>query len=84
MKALKYIAAGVDGGYGAHTELAVKYFQKRNGLSESGQCDQATLECMYSNAAVESGRVRFQVYGQGFRQRSAGVYLRMDRQRLFQ
>ena len=54
LKALKYIAAGVDGGYGAHTELAVKYFQKRNGLSESGQCDQATLECMYSNAAVES------------------------------
>lgn len=52
--ALKYIAAGVDGGFGSHTEVALKYFQQRNGLEETGILDTNTQAALYSNNAMAS------------------------------
>lgn len=52
--ALAYIPAGVDGGFGEHTEAALKYFQKRNGLNDTGVLDAATCAKLYSNSALSS------------------------------
>ncbi len=52
--ALKYIAAGVDGGFGTHTEAALKYFQERNGLEPTGALDGSTTAKLYSNSALSS------------------------------
>ena len=43
-----------DGSYGALTENALKYFQKKNGLKESGVADQATQELLFSTDAIKS------------------------------
>ena len=43
-----------DGSYGALTENALKYFQKKNGLKESGVADQATQEVLFSTDAIKS------------------------------
>lgn len=54
LHALKYIAAGVDGGYGKNTALALKYFQKRNDLPATGDLDADTAARLYSNTALSS------------------------------
>ena len=43
-----------DGEFGSLTERALKYFQKKNGLRESGVADQATQEKLFSSEAVKS------------------------------
>lgn len=50
---LKYLAV-VDGEYGASTERALLYFQKKNGLSQTAVADEATQRVLYSEEAVES------------------------------
>jgi peptidoglycan hydrolase-like protein with peptidoglycan-binding domain len=52
--ALKYIAAGVDGGFGEHTEVALAYFQERNGLDATGVLDEATGKRLFSGSALSS------------------------------
>ena len=54
LKALKYLASGIDGAYGENTALAMKYFQRRNGLEETGECDTDTQLALFSDSAVES------------------------------
>ena len=54
LKALKYLASGVDGAFGANTAMALKYFQRRNGLEETGECDSETQLVLFSDSAVES------------------------------
>lgn len=54
--ALKYIPAGVDGGFGEHTEVGLKYFQRLNGLEESGVMDRATQDIIFSDSAIESDK----------------------------
>ena len=54
LKALKYLATGVDGAFGANTALAMRYFQQRNGLPETGECDEDTQLKLFTDAAVES------------------------------
>ena len=44
----------VDGVYGGGTELAMKYFQRRNGLPQTGACDAATGSVLFSRDAVRS------------------------------
>ncbi len=51
---LKYICTGIDGYYGKNTALALKYFQKRNHLSETGVCDLDTQRVLFSESAVKS------------------------------
>ena len=56
LTALWYYSLGIDGQFGANTERALNYFQKRNGLPETGIADEATQRLLYSDAAVKSDR----------------------------
>ena len=42
----------MDGQYGSGTVTAVKAFQKKNGLSQTGICDAATLKKINSTSAI--------------------------------
>lgn len=46
-----------DGVFGPKTELALKYFQVKNGLPETGIADEATQRKLYSESAVVSDTV---------------------------
>lgn len=50
---LNYLATA-DGEFGANTERALLYFQKKNGLNQSAVADEATQRLLYSEAAVEA------------------------------
>lgn len=50
---LNYLATA-DGEFGANTERALLYFQKKNGLNQSAVADEATQRLLYSDAAVEA------------------------------
>ena len=54
LHALGYLYSGMDGSFGSVTELALKYFQRKNGLKETGRCDDATSDALFSDSAVES------------------------------
>ncbi len=47
---------GIDGQFGGGTEAAVKYFQKRNSLEQTGVADETTQRLMFSTAAIKSDR----------------------------
>jgi len=53
LKSLKYLYSA-DGSYGSLTENALKYFQKKNGLKQTGVADKATQERLFSASAMES------------------------------
>ncbi|MGN1006461.1 MAG: peptidoglycan-binding protein [Aristaeellaceae bacterium] len=53
LRALGYLYKP-DGSYGALTENALKYFQKKNGLQETGAADQATQEKLFSSDALKA------------------------------
>ncbi len=46
LKAWGYYSGAVDGIYGSRTEAAVRYFQRRNGLSVDGQVGEQTLAAL--------------------------------------
>ena len=55
LRALGYTAdTRIDGMYGANTERVLKYFQRRNNLSETGICDANTQAALFTEAAVKS------------------------------
>ena len=54
LHALGYLYSGFDGVFGSSTELALKYFQRRNGLPETGSCDDATSSVLFSENPAES------------------------------
>ena len=54
LHALGYLYTGLDGTYGSTTELAMKYFQRKNGLPETGGCDDATSEVLFSESPERS------------------------------
>lgn len=56
LMALEYVAAGNDGYFGDHTRVALQYFQRRNGLEETGEMDAATLQKLYSGTAITSDK----------------------------
>lgn len=43
-----------DGSYGSLTENALKYFQRKNGLQETGAADRATQEKLFSSDALKA------------------------------
>ena len=51
---LGYLFSGFDGVFGSGTELALKYFQQRNGLTETGKCDDRTSDLLFSENPVKS------------------------------
>lgn len=53
---LYYLVDGVDGMFGSNTESAVRYFQKHNGLEQSGIADKATQEKLYAEDAVPTAK----------------------------
>ena len=54
LKALGYYDGSIDGDYGSGTKSAVKAFQKRNGLKESGEVNSATLKKLNSSDAKKA------------------------------
>lgn len=53
LKQLKYLYSA-DGQYGQLTEYALRYFQKKHGITETGVADKATQEMLFSARALES------------------------------
>lgn len=56
LRALGYLPGGDDGYFGAHTEVALKYFQRLNGLEETGVTDEDTQLRLFSNDAMRSDK----------------------------
>ena len=54
LKALKYLGSYADGKFGTGTARALKYFQYRNGLKQTGKLDNATQRKLYSEDAKKS------------------------------
>jgi len=54
LKQLGYIYANPDGAFGDSTALALKYFQRKHGLQETGVADEATQRKLYSADAKKS------------------------------
>ena len=52
LKELGYYSSVCDGDYGTKTVTAVKAFQKKNDLSQTGECDATTLKKLNSDDAV--------------------------------
>lgn len=53
LRQLKYLYKP-DGSYGSLTEQAMKYFQQKNGLEETGVADEKTQRVLFSSKAVQS------------------------------
>ena len=51
LKQLGYLYDTPDGAFGDNTQLALKYFQRKHGLTESGVADEATQRAMFSGTA---------------------------------
>lgn len=49
-----YYAGSVDGIYGSKTTAAVKYFQRKNGLTADGKCGPKTLAALGINVSASS------------------------------
>ena len=54
LKQLGYYNNTIDGDYGSSTVSAVKAFQKKNGLSQTGTADEKTLDKIYSTSAINA------------------------------
>ena len=54
LKKLGYLNGSVDGDYGSGTKNAVKAFQKRNGLKQTGSVNSATLKKLNSSDAKKA------------------------------
>ena len=57
LKELGYYKSTCDGAFGAQTVTAVKAFQKKNGLSQTGNVDAATLKKLNSSSAIKANGV---------------------------
>ena len=55
LKQWGYYDGSIDGVFGSGTEKAVKYFQKKNGLTADGVAGSATLAALGINAGSSSG-----------------------------
>lgn len=56
LRGLDYLPGGDDGYFGEHTEVALKYFQRLNGLEETGITDEDTVLKLFSNNVVTSDK----------------------------
>ncbi len=51
---LEYLYTSADGGYGPATTEAIKDFQKRNKLSQTGEANKSTLQKLFSESAKKA------------------------------
>ena len=56
LMSLGYLPAGADGSFGGHSEVALKYFQRLNGLEETGVLNVETQEKLFSSTAAKSDK----------------------------
>ncbi len=56
LQSLDYLSGKIDGQFGGGTESALKYFQKRNKLAQTGVADENTQRVLFSGEAVKSDR----------------------------
>jgi len=56
LRSLDYLPGGDDGFFGEHTEVALKYFQRLNGLPETGVTDEDTMLKLFSNDVITSDK----------------------------
>ena len=56
LASLNYLEGSVDGIFGGGTESALKYFQKRNDLEQTGVADENTQRTLFNTAAKKSDR----------------------------
>ena len=54
LSGLEYLYGSLDGSYGGQTETAVKAFQKRHQLPQTGVADAATLQVLFSGNAMKA------------------------------
>lgn len=54
LHALGYLYSGFDGTFGEGTERALKYFQYKSGLPETGSCDELTGMALFAPDAARS------------------------------
>lgn len=54
LKQLNYLYADPDGAFGDSTALALKYFQRKHGISETGIADEETQNILFSAVAQKS------------------------------
>jgi peptidoglycan hydrolase-like protein with peptidoglycan-binding domain len=54
LKQLGYLYPDPDGSFGDSTALALKYFQRKHGLEETGIADKATQEVLFSSTASKA------------------------------
>ncbi len=54
LNAMYYLYGGIDASYGSNTQSAVKYFQRLNGLKETGIADKDTQKLLFSSACKVS------------------------------
>ena len=54
LSGLEYLYGTLDGSYGGQTETAVRAFQKRHQLSQTGVADAATLQVLFSGNAMKA------------------------------
>ncbi len=57
LKELGYYGGSIDGYYGSRTALAVRNFQRRNGIAETGVAGIAMQQLLYSASAIPAGSV---------------------------
>lgn len=50
-----YYTGSIDGVYGSKTTAAVKYFQRKNGLTADGKCGPSTLAALGINVSTAGG-----------------------------
>ena len=62
LNTLDYLTGGIDGQFGPRTADAVSYFQKRNGLKQTGVADLDTQMLLFSAEAVKSDRPEYPYY----------------------
>lgn len=56
LASLNYLEGSIDGIFGGGTESALKYFQKRNKLDETGIANKETQHTLFNTAAIKSDR----------------------------
>ena len=61
LKQWGYYSGAVDGVYGSGTEKAVRYFQKKNGLTVDGKAGAKTLAALGISSAASNGSAQHSV-----------------------
>ena len=78
---LKYLYSA-DGTFGNLTENALKYFQRKNNLDQTGVADESTQRLLFSPNAIESEGVRVPLQAGGGPLRPPHLRLSLDGRRL--